>query len=88
MTTTKQTMADMKILRNAASQLKKSDKRWEILIGALEEELKTYKKAHAKRDPTIAQDAVAWHMQESMIGWLEVHIKLLKSNAYDPKEES
>lgn len=87
MATTRQTMEDMKILRNAAAQLSRSEKRWELLILSLKTELNGIKKAHAKRDPTNAQDAVAWHMQENMITWLEVHIKMMENGAYNPPEE-
>jgi hypothetical protein len=53
-----------------------------ILLGAFEQELKTYKKAQAKRDPTLAQDAMSWHINKQMIGWLEVHIDMIREGSY------
>ena len=79
-------MEDMKIHRNAGDQVKRCEKRWEIMVDSLENELEGIKKAHAKRDPANSTDVVQWHIQKNMIIWLEVHIKMMKDGVYYPKE--
>jgi hypothetical protein len=54
-------------------------------LGYLKQSLKDYKKAKSKRHPENAQDAMAYHICDSHIVYLNVEISMIENGMFDVK---